>query len=114
MKRFSSLINGLLSLALIGAIAWAIYSYYHLDDRVYTEDAQVEEYINPVNTRITGYLRDIRFTDHQRCKKGDTLIIIDDREFRIAVEQAHAVWLSARASKNVTASAVSTVNSNQQ
>ena len=113
-KLFSRVVNGLLSLGLVMAIIWAVYYYYHLDDVVYTDDAQVEEYINPVNTRITGYLREIRFTDHQRCKKGDTLVTIDDREYRIAVEQAHAAWLGARASKVVTASAVSTVNSNQQ
>src|ERR1700744_5016943 len=105
-KLFSRIINVLLSTGLVIAIVWAVYSYYHLDDVVYTDDAQVEEYINPVNTRITGYLKDIRFTDHQRCKKGDTLVIVDDREFRIAVEQAHAAWLAARASKTVTASAI--------
>jgi membrane fusion protein (multidrug efflux system) len=113
-KLFSRIINVLLSTGLVIAIVWAVYTYYHLDDQVYTDDAQVEEYINPVNTRITGYLKEIRFTDHQRCKKGDTLVTIDDREYRIAVEQAHAAWLAARASKVVTASAVSTVNSNQQ
>ena len=87
-KLLSGIINGMLSLCLLIAIGLAVYSYYHMDDVVYTDDAQVEEYINPVNTRVTGYLKDIRFTDHQRCKKGDTLVTIDDREFRIAVEQA--------------------------
>ena len=104
----------LLCIAILVAIGWSVYTFYHLDNQIYTDDAQVEEYINPVNTRITGYLRDIRFTDHQRIRKGDTLVTIADREFRIAVEQARAAWLAARLSKAVTASAVSTVHSNLQ
>ena len=103
----------LLCIAILVAIGWGVYTYYRLDVDIYTDDAQVEEYINPVNTRITGYLRDIRFTDHQRFRKGDTLVTIDDREFRIALEQAQAAWLAARASRGVTTSAVSTVRSNQ-
>jgi len=104
----------LLSIVIIVVIVRMIRIYYLLDTEIYTDDAQVEEYINPVNTRITGYLREIRFTDHQRVHKGDTLVSIDDREYRIAVEQAEAAWLAARASKDVTASAVSTVYSNLQ
>jgi len=104
----------LLSIVIIVAIVWIVRIYYLLDTEVYTDDAQVEEYINPVNTRITGYLREIRFTDHQRVHKGDTLVTIDDREYRIAVEQAQAAWHAARASRDVTTSAVSTVHSNLQ
>jgi membrane fusion protein (multidrug efflux system) len=103
----------LLCLSILVAIGWGAYTYYRLDTEIYTDDAQVEEYINPVNTRITGYLRDIRFTDHQHFHKGDTLVTIDDREFRIAVEQANAAWLAAKASRGVTTSAVSTVRSNE-
>ncbi len=102
----------LLCISIFVAIGWGVYTWYRLDTGIYTDDAQVEEYINPVNTRITGYLKQIRFTDHQRIRKGDTLVTIDEREFRIAVEQAHAAWLAARLSKDVTASSVSTVNSN--
>ena len=111
-KLISRIITILLSICILIAIGWGIYTYYQLDHHLYTNDAQIEEYITPVNTRITGYIKEVRFNDHQRVKKGDTLVIIDEREFRIAVEQAEAAWLSALASKNVTASAVTTVHSN--
>ena len=104
--------TALLTAAIVAAVCWGVYTYFHLDKRLYTNDAQVEEYINPVNTRITGYLKEVRFGDHQRCRKGDTLVIIDDREFHIAVEQTQAAWLSAKASKQVTSTAVATVHSN--
>jgi len=102
----------LLCIAILIAIGWGAFTYDRLDREIYTDDAQVEQYINPVNTRITGYLQEVRFTDHQRIHKGDTLVIIDGREYRIAMEQAHAAWLAACASKAVTASSISTVHSN--
>ena len=102
----------LLAIGILIAMGWGIFTFYCLDREFYTNDAQVQQYITPVNTRITGYIKEVRFNDHQRVKKGDTLVIIDNREYRIAVEQAEAAWLSARASKAVTASAVTTVNSN--
>jgi len=112
-KILIGIVTFLLAICIVMAIVWGIYTYHRLDRQLYTNDAQVEEYINPVNTRIPGYLREVRFNDHQRFKKGDTLVTIDDREYRIAAEQAEAAWLSARASKEVTASAATTVSSNR-
>jgi membrane fusion protein (multidrug efflux system) len=106
------IITSLLIVSILVALGWGIYTYYELDHELYTNDAQVEQYITPVNTRITGYIKEVRFDDHTRAKKGDTLVIIDPREYVIAVEQAEAAWLSARAAKGVTTSTVSTVHSN--
>ncbi len=113
-KVINWVITGLLCIFILIALGWGIFIYYRLDHDLYTNDAQVEQYITPVNTRITGYVKEVRFNDHQRVKKGDTLVIIDDREYRIAEEQAEAAFLSARASRGVTSSAVNTVNSNVQ
>lgn len=106
------IINILLIASIICAIIWGVYTYAGLNRDLYTEDAQVEEYINPVNTRISGYIKEVRYTDHQRVKKGDTLIIIDDHEFQIQLEQAEAGYLSALASKKVSHFSVTTVSSN--
>lgn len=103
----------LLAVAIVIAIGWGVNTYLRLDRELYTNDAQVEEYINPVNTRIPGYVKEVRFTDHQHVRKGDTLVLIDDREYKIALEQAEAAWLSARASRSVSALAVTTVHSNR-
>jgi len=105
------LINGLLTISAGAFIVWGIKTYFGLDKDLYTNDAQVEEYINPINTRIPGYIKEIRFTEHQAVKKGDTLVIIDEREYKIQVEQAEAAFLAARASRTVTASSVNTVQS---
>jgi membrane fusion protein (multidrug efflux system) len=106
------IINSVLSVLIICAIIWGISTYFDLDREAYTNDAQVEEYINPVNVRIPGYIKEVRFEEHQPVKKGDTLVMIDDREYKIALEQAEAAYLSALAAKNVTSSSRNTVQSN--
>jgi membrane fusion protein (multidrug efflux system) len=106
------LLNTVLIAGILLAILWGISTYFDLDHSLYTNDAQVEEYINPVNVRIPGYIKDVRFEEHQHVKKGDTLAIIDDREYKIQLEQAEAAYLTAQASKNVTSYSVNTVHSN--
>src|SRR4030095_9130451 len=105
------IINGLLIAAAVGFTSWGVSTYFNLDSDLYTNDAHIEEYINPVNTRIPGYIKEVRFSEHQNVKKGDTLLLIDDREYKIQVEQAEAAYMVARASKTVTASSVNTVQS---
>jgi len=104
-------INILLIIAATGFALWGISTYFDLDSDLYTNDAHIEEYINPVNTRIPGYIKEVRFDEHQNVKKGDTLVLIDDREYKIQVEQAEAAYLAAKASRIVTASSVNTVQS---
>src|SRR5215470_13060093 len=106
------LINILLTVVAAVFLLWGISTYFHLASDLYTNDAHIEEYINPVKTRIPGYIKEVRFDEHQNVKKGDTLVLIDDREYKIQVEQAEAAFLAASASKIVTASSVSTVQSN--
>lgn len=110
-KKKQILINSLLIIVAAGFVYWGVSTYFNLDSDLYTNDAHIEEYINPVNTRIPGYIKEVRFDEHQNVKKGDTLVLIDDREYKIQVEQAEAAYLAARASKVVTASSVSTVQS---
>ena len=44
-----------------------------------SNDAQIEQYISPVNLRASGYIKKIYFTEHQEVRKGDTLLVLDDR-----------------------------------
>lgn len=73
-----------------------IYSQHHED----TDDAQVSADISPVIPRVAGYVTDIRVRDNQQVKKGDTLMILDDRDYVIKVEQAVAALQIAQSSLN--------------
>lgn len=89
----------------IALLVWALIEVICLFlDYKYTEtsnDAQVEQYISPVNLRASGYIRKIYFTEHQTVKKGDTLLVLDDREYRIRVMEAEAALKDAMAGATV-------------
>jgi membrane fusion protein (multidrug efflux system) len=93
--------NSISVIIIVALLIWGLVYYFHLNDNSYTEDAQVEAYISPVNTRIGGYIKEIRFDENQSVKKGDTIIIIDDKEYQIQVEQALAAVKNAQAGKTV-------------
>jgi RND family efflux transporter MFP subunit len=50
-----------------------------------------------VRARVGGYLEQIKFTDGQMVKQGDTLFVIDRRPYRHVLEQAKANLTQARA-----------------
>src|SRR6266436_2545404 len=85
-----------------------IYSAHHED----TDDAQVDADISPVLARVSGYVNEIRFEDNQKVKEGDTLIKLDDRDFRIKVEQAEAALVNANAMITVAKANVATAQAN--
>lgn len=76
-----------------------------------TDDAQVEQYISPVNVKVAGYIKEIRFTEHQFVHKGDTILIIDDHEYAIALKQAEAQLMDARSGRKVIGNSVNTASS---
>ncbi|MFT3946546.1 MAG: HlyD family secretion protein [Agriterribacter sp.] len=103
------LVNLITFVVIAGLFLWIVKKYFHIGETDFTNAAQVEEFINPVNARVSAYIKEIRFIDHQPVKKGDTLIILDNREILTQLGQAEAAYQNALAAKNVTASTVNTV-----
>lgn len=105
-----TLIN--LSLFIVVAIAllWGVKTFLHIGDRGYTNDAQVEAYINPISSRVSAYIKEIRFIEHQHVKKGDTLVILDNNELLTQYRQAEAANMNALAGRKVSSSTVNTVS----
>lgn len=99
------------AIAVVG-FYWLVTQYFHFNDDNFTNSAQVEEFINPVNTRVPGYIKEIKYKEHEAVKKGDTLVILDERELLTQLAQAEAAYQNALASRNVTSSAVNTVSNN--
>ena len=51
-----------------------------------------------VRARVSGFLESVNFADGQMVNKGDVLFTIDDRPFRIALDQANGDLSQAQAS----------------
>jgi membrane fusion protein (multidrug efflux system) len=103
---------------IIGAVAiGAIYfTYKKVDHALHfesTDNAQIETNAIPVISRIAGYVKDFSLLDYALVKKGDTLAIIDDSEFLLAVKQAQADLLAAQADLASAEAQIPTIGSNR-
>lgn len=106
VTRVTGTIAAVIAVALFAWGIASLWDYYHFED---TNDAQVQEYINPVIARAGGFIVKINFEENQEVKKGDTLIVIDSRESKIQQEQTTAALLNAQAQLKVLQSNVHTL-----
>ena len=79
-----------------GGTFFGVSKYINGQHHETTDDAQIDADISPVIPRISGYVTDVRVKDNQLVKKGDTLVILDNRSEMIALEQAEAALLIKR------------------
>jgi membrane fusion protein (multidrug efflux system) len=61
---------------------------------------------------VQGFIKEIRFDDYSQVKKGDTLVIIEDAEFRLRLAQAEADLQNMTSGKNVVHSSINTIQNN--
>lgn len=100
-------------LALLIAGATIVFlNFAHFGNVEWTDNAHVRQHITPVNTRVPGFIREIRFEEFQPVHKGDTLVVIEDAEFRLAVAQAEAGLANAQAGSRATTTGMATTSSN--
>lgn len=97
---------------IILAALWVGSKFIHLGNVEFTDNAQVQQQIVPVNSRVQGYIREIRFTEYTPVKKGDTLVIIDDADMRLRVAQARADYRNALAGREVAGKSVGVASAN--
>src|SRR2546422_76999 len=86
-KRTVFIIMGvaLLGLVAVGARRW-IYSLSHVS----TDNAQVDGHIVPILPKVGGYVLDVRTDENRPAKAGDTLVVLDDRDYTARLAQAEA------------------------
>ncbi|WP_018616770.1 HlyD family secretion protein [Segetibacter koreensis] len=101
ITKITAVIAGIIAIALA---VWGIVTLLNSFRYEETNDAQVEEYINPITSRVVGYIREIHYEENQDVKKGDTLLIIDNSEYQLQQQEAEAALLSAKAQTQVLAS----------
>lgn len=91
---------------------WVGSKFVRFGNVEFTDNAQVRQHIVPVNSRVQGYIREIRFDEFTEIKKGDTLIVIDDNEMRLSVARARADYQNAIAGREVTDRSVDVASAN--
>jgi membrane fusion protein (multidrug efflux system) len=92
-------------LILLGAI-FGTKAYIYYSKHVDTDDAQIDGDISPVVARVGGYVQDIKFEENTRVNEGDVLVTLDDRDYKIKLEQAMAGQKGANAGVGVSESQI--------
>jgi membrane fusion protein (multidrug efflux system) len=82
----ASLPAGLLLVAVIGGLVY----WLSVRDYESTDDAFVAARSFSIAPKVGGYITDVPVTDNQHVNAGDLLAKVDDRDYRIAVDQAKA------------------------
>ena len=100
--------NAIIFLLLAGGAYLVIDHFVHFGNVEFTDNAAVRQHITPVNTRVQGFIKEIRFEEFQPVHKGDTLLIIEDSEFRLRLAQAEADLDNALAGKQATSQGMNT------
>ena len=99
-KKSKAFLIVLVLLVVIGA--WfGISKYTYAQHHEETDNAHIEANISPVIPRISGYIAQVKVNDNQQVKKGDTIIVLDDRDLRLKLDQAQAALANAKSSLGV-------------
>ena len=104
--------NFFIALVLVGGISWVCGKFIHLGNVEFTDNAQVKQHLTPVNTRVQGFIKKIYFEEYQPVKKGDTLVVIEDTEYRLKLAQAEADYKNAIAGKSAMHTTINTTQNN--
>jgi membrane fusion protein (multidrug efflux system) len=111
-KQQKKILANVIIIALIlCGLAWIASLFIHIGGE-YTNNAQVRQHIVTASSRVQGFIKKVYFDEFQQVSKGDTLVMIEDSEFRLRVAQARADYQNAIAGKSAMGTAISAVGNN--
>jgi membrane fusion protein (multidrug efflux system) len=79
----------------VAVVVWRRVAF--ANTHVTTDNAQVDGHVTAVAPRVPAFVARVLVDDNQAVKAGDTLVVLDDRDFRIRLAQAEADLRTAEA-----------------
>jgi membrane fusion protein (multidrug efflux system) len=90
-SRFKQILFAGAAAVVLAAAGWYGWDYWTVGRfLVSTDDAYVKADNTTIAPKVSGYLRDVPVGDNERVAAGQVLAKIDDRDFRVALDQAKA------------------------
>ena len=80
----------IMGVILLGLVIFGVRKWWFGRSHVSTDNAQVDGHIVPVLPKVGGYVVEVRVDENQSVKAGDTLVVLDDRDFRARLAQTDA------------------------
>jgi len=111
-KKPNRVIPIILGIVLLGGIIFGVKEYIYFSKHEDTDDAQIDGDISPVVARVGGYVDSIFFEENQHVSKDQVLVKIDDRDYKVKLEQAYAAQKGASAGIGVNESQIFAVTAN--
>jgi membrane fusion protein (multidrug efflux system) len=111
-KKSSKVMPIILGLLLVAGIVFGVKEYLYYGKHEDTDDAQIDGDISPVVARVGGYVDTIMFEENQHVSQGQPLVKIDDRDYKVKLEQALSTQKVASASVGVSQSQIYTTAAN--
>src|ERR1700743_1622226 len=111
-KKPNRVLPIILGIVLIGGIIFGIKEYIYFSKHVDPDDAQIDGDISPVVARVGGYVDSIFFEENGHVEKGQVLVKLDDRDYKVRLEQALSAKKTANAGVGVGESQISSTAAN--
>jgi membrane fusion protein, multidrug efflux system len=83
-------------------IAVSIPLYHYIISYESTDDAEIDGYIYPVSSRVSGYVIQVTVDDNQYVEKGTVLAELDPKDYQVAVANAKATLANDQATSVAT------------
>lgn len=101
-RRRRNIILNIVCVIIAGSgLAWTANYFWRYISYEITNDAFVDQYIAPINVRVGGYIQEVRFREHQFVHQGDTLVVLDNREYLIKQKEAASSQYDETSKKQV-------------
>jgi membrane fusion protein (multidrug efflux system) len=100
-KKPNKVLPIILGIILIAGIIFGIKEYIYYGKHIDTDDAQIDGDVSPVVARVGGYVDSIFFEENTHVNAGQVLVKIDDRDYKVKLEQALAAQKGASAGVGV-------------
>jgi membrane fusion protein (multidrug efflux system) len=80
-----------------GLLIGALLYWMHARNFQSTDDAYTTTHVHDISARVAGYVQTVNVDDNQFVQAGQTLVVLDQRDFKVALETAKAQVLQRRA-----------------
>src|ERR1700739_687868 len=111
-KKPNRVLPIVLGVILLGGIIFGIKEYIYYGKHIDTDDAQIDADISPVVAGVGGYVDSIFFEENGHVQKGQVLVKLDDRDYKLRLEQALAAKQTASAGIGVGQSQIISTTAN--
>lgn len=116
LRRSKTRMRVLITLVALVVLASSVLLYRYLISWESTDDAQVDGYIYPVSSRVSGYVTRVLVDDNQYVQAGTVLVQLDPKDYEVAVANAKATLANDQASAAAlrTSVPITSVNTSSQ